>query len=119
MTVSESSIRQRPPTDDPAGETLPEADHPDDATRTAVAIASAPATHRRWLLTVPGVALLLAWMYAVTVHANSAAVNSDGATVILQGRAVASGNVLLHGWILSLDSWWTLDVAVLRHCSRR
>ena len=31
--------------------------------------------------------------------------------MILQGRAVASGNVLLHGWILSLDSWWTLDVA--------
>ena len=65
---------------------------------------------RGWLLAVPGAALLLAWMYALTVHANSAAVNSDGATVILQGRAVASGNVLLHGWILSLDSWWTLDV---------
>ena len=46
----------------------------------------------------------------LTVHANSAAVNSDGATVILQGHAVASGNVLLNGWILSLDSWWTLDV---------
>jgi hypothetical protein len=37
-------------------------------------------------------------------------VNSDGATVILQGKAVASGNLVLHGWTLSLDSWWTLDV---------
>ncbi len=32
--------------------------------------------------------------------------------MVLQGQAVASGNVLLHGWILSLDSWWTLDVAL-------
>jgi len=66
---------------------------------------------RGWLLAVPGSVLMMAWMYALTVHANSTAVNSDGATVVLQGQAVASGNVLLHGWILSLDSWWTLDVA--------
>lgn len=38
--------------------------------------------------------------------------NSDGATVVLQGKAMASGNVLLHGWRLSLDSFWTLDAAL-------
>ena len=65
---------------------------------------------RGWLFALPAVTGLMVWMYALTVHANSTAVNSDGATVILQGRSMASGNLLLHGWILSLDSWWTLDV---------
>ncbi|MHB8294814.1 MAG: hypothetical protein ACYDH5_09380 [Acidimicrobiales bacterium] len=36
--------------------------------------------------------------------------NSDGATVILEGKAVAQGNLLLRGWALSLDSFWTVDV---------
>lgn len=35
--------------------------------------------------------------------------NSDGATVILEGRTIASGNLLLSGWRLSLDSFWTID----------
>jgi hypothetical protein len=64
----------------------------------------------RWLIGVAGVAGLSVWLYVVSVHANSAFVNSDGATVILQGKEVASGNIALHGWNLSLDSWWTLDV---------
>jgi hypothetical protein len=108
MMVSGSYVRQRPAPLDLADEPLPEADPSD------LPGAPAPATRRitrwSWLLAVPGAALLLTWIYEVTVHANSAAVNSDGATVILQGQALASGNVLLHGWILSLDSWWTLDV---------
>jgi hypothetical protein len=35
--------------------------------------------------------------------------NSDSATVLLEGRAIASGHVLLGGWTLSLDSFWTID----------
>lgn len=35
--------------------------------------------------------------------------DSDGATVILEGLAMARGNWLLHGWSISLDSFWTLD----------
>jgi hypothetical protein len=57
-----------------------------------------------------GTTVLMVWMYSLAVHANSTSVDSDGATVILQGQAVATGHVLLHGWTLSLDSWWTLDV---------
>ena len=33
-----------------------------------------PVTRKGWLLAVPGAALLLTWIYALTVHANSAAV---------------------------------------------
>lgn len=58
-----------------------------------------------------GAAVLSVWFYFLDLHANAAVVNSDGATVVLEARAIASGNVLLHGWILSLDSWWTLDAA--------
>ncbi|HVB06136.1 MAG TPA: hypothetical protein VNF07_07850 [Acidimicrobiales bacterium] len=36
--------------------------------------------------------------------------NSDGATVVLEGQAVANGHPLLQGWSLSLDSFWTVDV---------
>lgn len=35
--------------------------------------------------------------------------NSDNATIVLEGAALRSGNVGLHGWVLSLDSFWTLD----------
>ena len=34
---------------------------------------------------------------------------SDRATAIREGQAVGSGNVLLHGWILTHDSFWTID----------
>ncbi|HTX00795.1 MAG TPA: hypothetical protein VMD59_18585 [Acidimicrobiales bacterium] len=36
--------------------------------------------------------------------------NSDGATVALEGASVSAGNLALHGWAISLDSFWTLDV---------
>jgi hypothetical protein len=35
--------------------------------------------------------------------------NSDGATVILEGQSLAHGDLLLHSWILSQDSFWTSD----------
>ena len=35
--------------------------------------------------------------------------NSDGATVVLEGQSLAHGHLLLHGWILSQDSFWTVD----------
>ena len=36
--------------------------------------------------------------------------DSDFATLALQGKSLASGNVLLHGWTFQLDSFWTIDV---------
>jgi len=49
---------------------------------------------------------------AVMLDAVSARVyagGSDRATAILEGQAMSSGNVLLHGWILTHDSFWTID----------
>jgi len=48
------------------------------------------------------VALLLASLHVVGG-------NSDGATVVLEGQALRSGHVLLSGWSLSYDSFWSLD----------
>ena len=36
--------------------------------------------------------------------------NSDGASVALEGQAMGNGNVLLHGWSLSYDSFWTSTI---------
>lgn len=38
--------------------------------------------------------------------------NSDGATVVLEGVAIGHGHLLLGGWDLSLDSFWTVDALV-------
>ncbi len=35
--------------------------------------------------------------------------NSDGATVVLEGQSMSTGNLLLGHWALSLDSFWTVD----------
>lgn len=55
-----------------------------------------------------GVAVALtAWLSVASTHAY--APNADGATVVLEGSALIHGNLLLHGWSLSLDSFWTVD----------
>lgn len=54
--------------------------------------------------------LLVAVLYMSARHAYAG--DSDGATVVLQGRAMGSGNVTLSGWALSLDSFWTVDAVV-------
>ncbi len=46
-------------------------------------------------------------LYAVSTHVYLG--GSDRATAILEGQAVGSGNVLLRGWILTHDSFWTID----------
>lgn len=46
--------------------------------------------------------------------------NSDGATVVLEGQSISSGNLILHGWALSNDSFWSIDAlfyAVFVHIS--
>lgn len=67
-------------------------------------------TQTGWLVgacAVAAVALTLLY-YAVSVHL--VAGNSDGATVVLEGKAMAQGNVALAGWRLSLDSFASIDV---------
>ncbi|MGO9195568.1 MAG: hypothetical protein ACLQK4_00380 [Acidimicrobiales bacterium] len=50
---------------------------------------------------------LYALLYAVSVH--TFAPDSDGATVVLEGQAMAHGHLLLGNWAISLDSFWTID----------
>lgn len=50
---------------------------------------------------------LFVLLYATSVHAF--APDSDGATVLLEGQAMAHGHLLLSGWAISLDSFWTID----------
>jgi hypothetical protein len=56
---------------------------------------------------VVGFVGLVFLLYAAAIHANSG--DSDGASVILEGQTIAHGHFLLHGWALSLDSFWTVD----------
>jgi len=74
-----------------------------------------PAWRSGWLVVAAVVAAttaLVAWFYLLDVHANGPVVNSDGATVMLEAASLLHGNLLLHGWWLSLDSWWTLDATI-------
>ncbi len=58
-------------------------------------------------LVVVGFAVVVAVLYAAAQHAFAG--DSDGATVVLEGQAMGAGHVLLHGWSLSLDSFWSID----------
>jgi hypothetical protein len=46
-------------------------------------------------------------LYTISTHVYLG--GSDRATAILEGQAMGSGNPLLHGWILTHDSFWTID----------
>jgi hypothetical protein len=70
-------------------------------------------TARRAVLAAGGVVGfvgLVFLLYAASIHANVG--DSDGSTVVLEGQALVHGHVLLHGWALSLDSFWTVDALV-------
>ncbi|HKH88036.1 MAG TPA: hypothetical protein VKA05_04400, partial [Acidimicrobiales bacterium] len=62
------------------------------------------------LTAILGIVGLVIWLYAASIHANQG--DSDGATVVLEGQAILHGHLLLHGWALSLDSFWTVDALV-------
>ncbi|HUY05737.1 MAG TPA: hypothetical protein VMU99_00555 [Acidimicrobiales bacterium] len=50
----------------------------------------------------------ITWLLSV-MSAHIFAGNSDGATVVLEGQSISSGNFWLHGWGLSNDSFWSID----------
>jgi hypothetical protein len=70
----------------------------------------------------PVVAALLAFcglvliLYATSTHLYAG--GSDMATTILQGQAMGGGDLLLHGWILNRDSFWTTDALVFAFAVR-
>lgn len=51
---------------------------------------------------------LITWLLSV-MSLHIFAGNSDGATVVLEGQSISSGDLLLHGWGLSNDSFWSID----------
>jgi hypothetical protein len=59
---------------------------------------------------VAGFGVLVVLLTIESVHAF--APDSDGATVVLQGQVMKAGHLMLHGWSLSLDSFWTVDAAI-------
>jgi len=52
---------------------------------------------------------LVAFLLLDAASRHFVAGNSDGATVVLEGQSLAKGHLLLHGWSLSLDSFWSVD----------
>lgn len=64
----------------------------------------------RFGLAAVAVAAVTVLLYACSVH--SAPGNSDGATVVLEGKSLLGGNLTLDHWALSLDSFWLVDVLV-------
>lgn len=68
--------------------------------------------HRTAKVVAVGAALagLAALLYFLSVRSEPP--SSDGATIVLEAKAVANGNLALKGWSLSFDSLWTLDVPV-------
>jgi hypothetical protein len=63
---------------------------------------------RALLWGAPSLALLVALDVAST---HIAQITPDGATALLEGQSIASGNLGLRGWSLSLDSFWGIDAA--------
>jgi hypothetical protein len=60
-----------------------------------------------WLAAIAALTTL-----AYVVSARIVPGNSDGATVALEGVALKGGHLLLHGWELSLDSFWLIDAPI-------
>jgi hypothetical protein len=60
-----------------------------------------------WISLAATLVGLVMFLYLVSVHAVAA--DSDSASVLLVGQSIGKGNVLLHSWGLSLDSFWTID----------
>ena len=54
-----------------------------------------------------GLAALTALLYAVSIRVFAG--DSDGATVVLEGQSMSAGHLTLHGWALSVDSFWGVD----------
>lgn len=59
------------------------------------------------LVVVAGLGFFIAFFYLIS--ARSLFVDSDGATALLEGQSMAAGHLTLHGWSLSVDSFWTVD----------
>jgi hypothetical protein len=57
-----------------------------------------------------GALVLFLLLCAASVHSFPG--DSDGATVILEGQSIAAGHLTLHGWALTVESFWTVDALI-------
>lgn len=71
-------------------------------------MAASPA-RRLGVVLLAAVAAVGMWAVLDAVSLHSYVADSDGATVVLQGWTILHGHVLLKGWTLSLDPFWTID----------
>jgi len=62
----------------------------------------------RWLAVALALLGLVAVLNAVAAHAITP--DSDAASLVLEAQSILAGHLLLHGWALSLDSFWTSEV---------
>ncbi len=62
-----------------------------------------------WALAVLAFCVLVTLLDLISQHADPSR-TSDQASLVLEGRSLSRGNVLLHGWSLSFDSFWTTEV---------
>ncbi|HVB04696.1 MAG TPA: hypothetical protein VNF07_00380 [Acidimicrobiales bacterium] len=62
-----------------------------------------------WLVVALVTLAVLVFVALLDSAVHAVVANSDSATVALEGRALAHGNLTLSGWSLSLDSFWTID----------
>lgn len=72
---------------------------------------ASPSRSRTLALVTPLALLLAAALTAAyeMAAAQISATTADASTALLEGHALDHGNVLLHGWSLSLDSFWGLE----------
>lgn len=59
------------------------------------------------LVVTLGLTALSAFLLEASLHA--VAGNSDSATVVLEGAAISHGHLGLHGWLMTADSFWSVD----------
>ncbi len=70
-----------------------------------------PATLACWVLAFTAVvALLYNLAMRLTTDAGVSAIESDVATPVLQAQSIVQGHLLLGGWRLLYDSYWTVEV---------
>lgn len=84
-----------------------------DAAEDAVGRAgAAPVSRSRrlagWVLAIAAFCLLVLLLDLISQHADPGH-TSDQASLVLEGRSLARGNVLLKGWSLSFDSFWSTE----------
>lgn len=77
---------------------------------THLAVRSRPGSVRTAWVCVLALCVLAGLVAMLAVAARAVTADSDGASLVLEGQTIVHGHLLLQGWALSLDSFWTSEV---------